>query len=109
MPTTYVLQFGNSRSFRYRAVSVHCIQRIVPIICIVKVICKFLMSRFVRNVGHASHFDTVSCLLLVFVLECVLVEIDRLWAIILRCGLLLVYELIANTLKATITNVLSGQ
>lgn len=67
------------------------------------------MPRFVRNIGHASHFHTVSCLLLVFVLECVLVEIDRLWAIILRRGLLLVCKLIVNTLEATTANVLSGQ
>ena len=102
------MQFGDSRTFSYRTVSAHRIQRVVPIICIVKVICKFLMPRFVRNIGHASHFHTVSCLLLVFVLECVLVEIDRLWAIILRCGLLLVCKLIVNTLKATTANVLSG-
>ncbi len=109
LATINVLQFGNARTFGYRAVSAHCIQRIVPIVCIVKVICKFLMSRFVRNVGHASHFHTVSCLLLVFVLECVLVEIYRLWTVILRRGLLLIDKLIVNTLEATTANVLSGQ
>ena len=63
-------------------------------------------GRIFASVAHRGSTNFLH--LLVFVLECVLVEIDRLWAIILRGGLLLVHKLIVNTLKATTTNVLSG-
>ena len=50
---------------------------------------KFLVPSFVLDIWHTSHFDTIVRLLMVFVLECVLVKIYRILAIVLRCRLII--------------------
>ena len=101
----YVLQFWDSRNFAVRAVPARSIQRIVSI-SVIKVVLQLLAPSLVRYIWHSSHLYTVISLLIVFVLECVLVKIYRLWTVILRGGLLVCYELIVNALESTPTNLL---
>ena len=99
-----VLQFRDSRNFAVRAVPAWSIQRIVSV-SVIKVALKLLVTRLVRYVWHSRHLYTVIGLLLVFVLECVLVKIYRLWTVILRRGLLVRND----ALESTPTNLLCSE
>ena len=101
----YILQFRDSRNFAVRAVPAWPIQRIVSI-SVIKVVLQLLVPSLVRYIWHSSHLYTVIGLLLVFVLECVLVKIYRLWTVILRRGLLVRHELIVDTFESAPTNLL---